>query len=60
MYYENVQVLAKMHEMIRGYVDAQPSTVDKANVKRFFDEFLFPFVGEADKEVIEPTLPAIF
>lgn len=31
--------------MIRDYVDVQPSSTDKAGIKRFFDDFVFPFVG---------------
>lgn len=60
LYYENVRVLAKFHEMIRDYMDAQPPTVDKINVKRFFDEFMFPFVGEPERDVIPASLPADF
>lgn len=60
MYFENGKVLLRIREMMRDYVDTQPSTVDKFNVKRFFDGFLFPFVGAPQQDNVEPTLPAGF
>jgi hypothetical protein len=44
MYFENAEVMGILHNMVREYIDAQSGPADKVNVKRLFDEFVFPFL----------------
>lgn len=44
--------MGTFRNMIKDYVDAQPSSTDKAGLKRLFDEFIFPFIGSM--AVVQP------